>query len=701
MAYTWKINNVEIGTLGLEIAACSLRTHGVSKLTLRRFSNYDTTALYSYGQDITVTYDAGSGDTPFFKGRIASVPKFGSGSAEGQEYVIEDVWADLERTVYQEAWKINGGSTVMMPRAVFGMDTAGTRITVGAMIGQVIDAAITAGVDIAKSVPVTGEIPLPSEIINRTCDEVLLDCLRLHPDWIPWIDHRVAGDPVFTITPLSSSGTTTIVLDGGTVKDFTIIKRDDLLPDSVRVVYESAEEVDAEIYRKFYLDKYPAGGPDAGPNVLQAYVALQGARVSIQKQRLYCKTIPTDESHERAKDFIREHYPALSGLDDADFNVTDLTLELIPEDEEEADNPVSPRSSRISVTTTSDLPRELVKGSIEDWMRYKVGRIKVSASISATGTATPTESALMGTLAPVVVTGTNAPAGSKLAKGISNYEAAESIPTGIAQAVYDGITAARAYEGSVTIVADEMPAGQYLGTKLRFTGGDADWTSMSPPVWAVDWDLDTREVTLSFGPPSHLAPQDFIELQRIVRGREVRWFNTDERDSDKFGSPGASSALGDVVGGYDIPVQITAGGTGGGGGTAGAFLTIYVAADGHTYLQGGSVTGGTGVETAADIKIIDSGTGPTQTAGTHMYVIATGDGITADGVLLPGWNLTNASVGYASTVPDNTLPTASSSTGKLCHIDLGVFTSTGFLPAGAGNIQISHCLGSYSVSRDQ
>ena len=77
----------------------------------------------------------------------------------------------------------------------------------------------------------------------------------------------------------------------------------------------------------------------------------------------------------------------------------------------------------------------------------------------------------------------------------------------------------------------------------------------------------------------------------------------------------------------------------------------------------------------------------------------TGDGITSDDVLLSGFNLTGATVAYASSVPDNTLPLAAGATGKLCHLDLGVFTETGFLPSESGNFQISYCPGAYTVSR--
>lgn len=134
---------------------------------------------------------------------------------------------------------------------------------------------------------------------------------------------------------------------------------------------------------------------------------------------------------------------------------------------------------------------------------------------------------------------------------------------------------------------------------------------------------------------------------------------------------------------------------------AGAFYGQYVEpTSGDTFLQGGTVSGGTGNKTKDDIKIIDSGTGdPVHAAGQHMYIEATGNGVTADGVLLPGWNLSTATIGYGATVPDNTLPTASSANSKKCYVDLGVFTADAFLPAQAGNVQISFCPGSYTVSR--
>jgi len=140
--------------------------------------------------------------------------------------------------------------------------------------------------------------------------------------------------------------------------------------------------------------------------------------------------------------------------------------------------------------------------------------------------------------------------------------------------------------------------------------------------------------------------------------------------------------------------------TAGTGGNAGAFFTIYVDSDsGDTKLQGGTVTGGDGTETIADITVIaDGATAPTHGAGTHMFIHASGNGVKEDGVLLPGWNQSTAIVSYDTSVPPNDLPTVSSVSGDV-YVDLGVFNEDEFLPAKAGPIDVTFCLAAFTVSR--
>ena len=176
--------------------------------------------------------------------------------------------------------------------------------------------------------------------------------------------------------------------------------------------------------------------------------------------------------------------------------------------------------------------------------------------------------------------------------------------------------------------------------------------------------------------------------------REPEQIPNDWRIGDVF-SPSYGPRVDEPLKTFEINRRLPTSSTTG----AGAFYGTYVDEDGDTYLQGGTVSGGDGTETIADIKIIDADTGVLHSAGDHMYVEATGDGIVADGYLVSAWNLSSATLGYNATVPSNTLPLAAGATGKKCYVSLGVFTADAFQPAASGNIGISYCPGSYTVTR--
>jgi hypothetical protein len=224
---------------------------------------------------------------------------------------------------------------------------------------------------------------------------------------------------------------------------------------------------------------------------------------------------------------------------------------------------------------------------------------------------------------------------------------------------------------------------------------------MGAPIHAVSWDIDSGTVTLSFGPVPYLAPTDFLEMQRMLRALPVRWVSDQERTGDRIGAKDYPSAAGDTVGGLDGP-QTVLDPSAGGGSLEGAFYTLAVGSGGHTYLQGGTVKGAAAsTRTLAAIKVIDASSGPVATAGHHLWIEATVSGIVADGLLLGGVTVTNATTSTGASVPADTAPTAAAATGKKCYISLGAFTGSGFMPANVGNVQISFCPPStYTVTRD-
>ncbi len=136
---------------------------------------------------------------------------------------------------------------------------------------------------------------------------------------------------------------------------------------------------------------------------------------------------------------------------------------------------------------------------------------------------------------------------------------------------------------------------------------------------------------------------------------------------------------------------------------AGAFFTLITVEsegpdNGDTLLQGGSVTGGEGSYTWANYKVTDAETGPTAGDGTILYAKVDVSGTVADGVLLPGIEITGGGWGTASNLPPNDVLTAAVSAGSL-YYEIGRWVGQQFFPAGAGNLKAAGCIGSYNIQR--
>jgi hypothetical protein len=539
----WTLNAFPLADLGLTLAAGSFRVQSVSTMTLERAADFDATEILSYGAPVILA----CGDTPYFQGKVVSVPKYASGGAEGQVIEIADAWNDLDETIYQEEWN-TGTASVWQPRAVLGLgkiDTVWAYLTVAQQVRKIIEYAIDQGVTLQVGSIPTGERLLPTEVSNISCAEAIQMALKFHPDWIPWIDHSTTP-PTFNVTPIGSATGTSFAVDGtGPVIDFELTARNDLLPESVRIVYETADEIDAEVYRKVYVDKYPAAGPDGGPQVLTATIPLAGMSAQVQKARLKTTTLPY--SQETAKPWLKEKIPALADIADEDLKVLKWSLELVPEDDEDFPPPVSPQAERMALTDISQATHELVAGTMEDWMRRRVGPVRVKFELAVRPSVPEALRDMVKALPKeVIVTGTNAI--TKTYKTLSHWSAAEDVPTGIAQAVYTALHAAMPYQGRVTIAAKELPLVPYHG---RVVSLPPTWAGIACPVHSVDWDVGSGTATLGFGPAPHLAPADFLEMQRILRARPVTWWSFAERDSSQIGDEDGPSAHGDTVSGIN------------------------------------------------------------------------------------------------------------------------------------------------------
>jgi hypothetical protein len=541
MSAVWTINGTTFAAAGVESAVANFRSGAGSTLRLDIATAYDAAPLLSYDAACTVACDG----TAYFRGKARSARPSADGSIEGQSIEIRDAWHDLEETIYQEPWSVGSGS-VMLPIAVLGVASGtGARITTSQQITEAVNYAISTGVAIQLGSVPTGILLWPTEVRNISVAEVIRLSLRYHADWVPWIDHST-GPPTLNFT--ARSALTTRALDAADLSSVDIVRRDDLKPAAVRIVYLNATVIDGVVYRDGIVDKYPGGGPDSGPRVLSTVIELAGGQMQFQKSRIQTRILPTDQAS--AKTWLKKKFPHLKDVDPAHFTVTEWEKELV-DDADDHPDPINPRAERLEPADADDLPRELVRGTIEDWMRKKVGRVRISVSIKSAAGATAAEKAAIakGT-PPVTVTATNAV--TKIYKGITQFTAPEAAPTGIAQRVYESLSSYQ-YDGSVSFEAEDAPVTRYHGTALNITGGASGWSTMAAAVHQVSVDIGRGRVSLSVGPAPYVSAEDFLELQRLFRGRPVTWMSQAERTSNELGAENDPGSKGDTVSGYDAP----------------------------------------------------------------------------------------------------------------------------------------------------
>jgi hypothetical protein len=698
----WTLNGTPLDELGVTFANYSFRQQAVSFCTFDSARNFDAAEVFPFGEPVTLAKNG----TPFFQGKLQPITKNAASDYEGHDYALEDAWADLEATTYQEEWLIGAGS-YFLPKAVLGLDSSGDPLTVGGQIAEVVAYAISQGVDLQMGSTPEGEVLWPEEVNNVTCAEVIRMSLRLNPDWIPWINHATTP-PTLNVTPAASLTPLVLATNGtGILESFSETTRSDLIPDAVRIIYEFATTIDDEVYRDAIIDKFPLLGPDGGPKVICVTLPLAGGQMQIQKSRIKVRPIPEPDetSTARAKKWIRAKYLHMAEVPDEEFTITEFEPSVWEEPDTGLANPppINPQAPALEVADWEDLPNELLEGSIEDWMRRRVGWIKVHcACTAAEGASAETIAAIAKGFPDVRFVATNAI--TKIYKGVAHWAAPEDVPSGIAQAFYEGLANAYLFEGRATLVDTEVSS--YQGRKLTLTGAATN----NAPVTEVSGDVATGRTVLTFGVSERLAPADLLEVQRNLRRRKVTWWSKAERESNRLGAELKPSASGDSVSGYHQPQTIFETGVGSGTGANGCPFGEIITVGEDKAIRGGTLQVG---DKNFDVPAKVFSTGSSGSWLVFLRVPVTANIDDAGEILLPGvetstatdpagfWELDAWSAGPPATqYEDNTRPVLSTGVGEII-IPIGKLTvaaGVGTLSAArCGNITVNHCGGTLTA----
>lgn len=544
MAAIWKIKvgSDSIETLeeaGVEVAGINTLTQSTSSLRLRVIGDFDeVTDRFTYGTAV-IFY---RGTTKVFQGKVRVNPRDADDQSERQMIEVYDAWDEMERTTYQESWKKGGASTVMIPKAILGLDQSGNSIDTGEQIQLAIDYAASVGIDVQSGTFPSGITFWPSQLENVTISEVIRTSMRYHPDWTLVTDYSTTPPTVSVISQAAADEVSFSVAGNGDVQSFSVRAVSERVPESVRIVYESLADFDGVTATDFFVDKFPADGPNAGPNVLNTTIELAGVRTTSKTQPIEIRTLPTDQDTLRS--WLKLKFPKLADVPDARWQVTVPLITLVADGEQPpALNEATPRQE---ISDATEVPRELVRGSVQDWMRVKVGKVNVAFGIRFTPGYVPTEKEkklIPDTSPNIIVTATNAT--TKNYRGLASFAAGEAAPNGLAEQFYNSLASTQ-YAGSVKLAEDEISQFGLLGKALNLTGGRSEWANMDALITSVSYDIENGTTNISFGPPRYLTPGDWMELQRALRNRTATW--QANRDSEEPVDDGST-----IVGDYDTP----------------------------------------------------------------------------------------------------------------------------------------------------
>jgi len=219
-------------------------------------------------------------------------------------------------------------------------------------------------------------------------------------------------------------------------------------------------------------------------------------------------------------------------------------------------SPVNPASTPVwRPSAVDDTPRELMAGALSDWMNVESAMLIAQVTIAvrkstADALDEPDKSAFMrlGPREVSSIVGVNVPtylidasykfrgtnAVTKVYSKVTSIDYDGGTPAAQNLAAYNAaVTAAKVpnlarrlhesmsplyHAGTVSLAQEEAPLATHLGRCVRLVHPDRpDWLAMRAVVQRETSDLATGSVSITVGPPDHLAPQDWVALHGAAR----------------------------------------------------------------------------------------------------------------------------------------------------------------------------------------
>ena len=498
----------------------------------------DADSLFAYGSTVQL-FRSGM---PWFYGRVIEVPGRASARAEDQLYRLAGPWWYLENLVFQQVWQTtNGTDTTLVStnksRLILGQKSDGTKLATGAAIAEVLAYATARGVPITVGAITPDALAPYAEALDWSCAEVIRYFLRWTPDAVAAFDYTTVPYPTLSILRRADAAALTLSAYGAPVSGLELTPRHDLQVPAVILKFEQTNDIDHDTFTSLTVQAAPptATGDELGALVMT--LDLAGARATYQKQKVGTALIPASDSATGVIAWWKGKFAWLGDFADADLTVVSGTQTVTME------NP-----DNYPGITLSNVPNELLEGSVAAWMDLYAAPLRVQATLQYTGAATDESSAVFGaTNQRVVYTrvmGTNAE--TQTYSRLTSATEAEAIPDGLAQALLDAAGVLQ-YDGVLELTEEECSSVGAPGVLLNLSGGRTEWETMAAQIQRMEEKVDLGQTTITVGPAKHLGHAELSALLRVNRQRRISY-----RLSERTTGSGSGNAA-KVQGGEQVP----------------------------------------------------------------------------------------------------------------------------------------------------
>lgn len=412
-----------------------------------------------------------------FRGMCTSIAESDGKGTEGTDTVtLEGPWGRMARLVYRQEWRA-GGATFSSGRVVLNRSAPGNvPLSLRAQLTEVVRwarRACTYQAGDMSAIPDTLYLPA-DETRDITVADAVRRLLRFHPKVVTRFAYSSGAWPmlVMDVPPAGDAAWTATakVLARARTRTAEAVRAVDVSPDATDIILAGGENVNAH-------QVYPPGADVSGLDVLHVTVPLAPGRAATSTETFDCVTedFPADL---RSAAWWKEKHPRL-----ANVALSTITIETAVRD--------PARYPRIAKAAKDELRRA--------GLHCEVSRCTAKCKIS---TPDDEEEELLLTMDFLT---TDAETRRYTWQTGSIWEEGETLPAGLAQALYEQHSGELVSERLVIRLGEALPT---LGDRLD-----------GLVLQSFDVDCTDLTATCNFGRPAHLSVDDLRGLLSGFRQR--------------------------------------------------------------------------------------------------------------------------------------------------------------------------------------